>query len=120
MTHLLEVLLLEIVNSYFSSSLVSDAMRGPLFSFLIPLLVLIQSKTTIEDVAVETVAKAELSTTIFGQFGDAMLSYHQLGAVGKANFKEPLLARLFGSLGSTFAPIWGIVTLASQSLAGHR
>jgi len=93
-------------------------MRTLYFSLFITLLVLIQSKGSSGDAA--TFATLEGATTTMGQIGDALKSYAELDAVGKANFKAPILPTLFSQLGSTFAPIWGIVTLVRGSLAGAR
>ena len=94
-------------------------MRTLYFSILITLLVLIQSKGSSGGEA-ETTATLELSTTTIGQIGEVLKSYDQLDAVGKANFKTPILPTLFSQLGNTFAPIWGIVTLVRGSLEGAR
>mgnify|MGYP006863841123 FL=1 len=97
-------------------------MRTLYFSILITLLVLSQSKGSSGGGAetTATLATLELSTTTIGQIGEALKSYDQLDAVGKANFKTPILPTLLSQLGNTFAPIWGIVTLVRGSLAGAR
>jgi len=103
-------------------SSVKDTMRTLYFSLLIALLVLIQGKGSIGgDVETSAIfATLEKSTTTIGEIGEALKSYGELDAVGKANFKAPILPTLFSQLGSTFAPIWGIVTLVRGSLEGAR
>lgn len=97
-------------------------MRTLYFSLLITLLVLIQSKGSIGGDAETsgTLATLEASTTTIGQIGETLKSYAELDAAGKANFKAPILFTLFSQFGSTFTPIWGIITLAIGSLNGAR
>ena len=90
-------------------------------SLLISLLILIQCQgSSGENGTVTTINKLNSVTKIMGEVGAVLNSYEKLDDVAKYNFKSRILPKLLTSVGTHFAPIWGLATLAFGSVEGER